>query len=409
MTIYLEVNAQKLICLTNEYIAADTVNYIDCNFKFSDEWNGFIKTAIFSNGAENYSVLLEDDKCLVPKEVLSGVFGISVYGTQNDTIYKRITSDIVYITVCDSGYTNGQTPETPTPSVYEAIAAQYEDCKKCLSICKKELEQQKTFIAKSIPHTGLSGNPITVTDALAEEQPLEMCVYGDGIGDLNNGMYEIPIKNSGKNIFDLANMKWKVATSGNTSYEFNNNTVTIKRTTASTTSCAVYTNISLQAGTYTVSVSNISINGTFADTAPWVYSPAFSSVYKSMGFKKTFTLDEDKTTQIYLYNAATDGTAGSTATFSVQIEMGSAATDYEPYRKQQTATAILDTPLTGGEYINLVSKKRNNETDITVNGNIALFDGINNITCQTVVAPSKLEISYYQDINKVLAGLKNAS
>ncbi len=47
---------------------------------------------------------------------------------------------------------------------------------------------------KSIPHTALLGNPITITDALTNEQPLKMCVYGDGIGDLNNGKYKIPIK-----------------------------------------------------------------------------------------------------------------------------------------------------------------------------------------------------------------------
>ena len=69
---------------------------------------------------------------------------------------------------------------------------------------------------------------------------------------------------------------------------------------------------------------------------------------------------------------------------------------------------MLDTPLSDSEYIDLASKKRNGETDITVNGNITLFDGVNNITCQTEISPSKLEVSYYQDINKVLEELRNA-
>ena len=100
---------------------------------------------------------------------------------------------------------------------------------------------------------------------------------------------------------------------------------------------------------------------------------------------------------------------GSETLAKPQLEEGTVATEYEPYHEPQTATAILDTPLSGSEYIDLVSKKRNGETDITVNGNIALFDGANNITCQTEVSPSKLEVSYYQDINKVLEKLKNAS
>ena len=89
---------------------------------------------------------------------------------------------------------------------------------------------------------------------------------------------------------------------------------------------------------------------------------------------------------------------------NIQLEQGDTATEYEPY-SEHTATAILDTPLSGSEYIDFVSKKRNSKTDITVNGNITLFDGANNITCQTEISPSKLEVSYYQDINKVLEKL----
>ena len=425
MTINLEVNAQKLTCLTDEYIAADTVNYIGCKFSFSEEWNGFIKTAVFSSGTDNYSVLLEDSMCIVPKEVLSGVFGISVYGTQTDTEYKRITSDIVYITVYDSGYTEGQTPQAPTPDVYETIAVQYAECKERLNICEKELEKQSAYKIKSIPHTALSGNPIAITDALADEQPLKMRVYGDGIGDLNNGKYEIPIKITGKNMFDISKITKFVA--GN--YSTNMNSYFTKTDNIITSNIGLYgmsaywydSKIKFPTGTYTLSADFMADKDSGNKNVSLGFRILSDSSYKN----KTFTVNNYRTWErfSYTFEVGTEsdiipliqavGEAGDYTNLkikikNVQIEQGDTATEYEPYL-EHTAAAMLDTPLSDGEYIDLASKKRNGETDITVNGNITLFDGANNITCQTEISPSKLEVSYYQDINKVLEKLKNAS
>ena len=552
MTINLEVNAQKLTCLTNKYIAADTVNYIDCKFSFSEEWNGFVKTAVFSNGTENYSVLLEDDKCMIPKEVLSGVFGISVYGTQTDADYKRITSDIVYITVYDSGYIEGQTPEAPTPDVYETIAAQYADCKERLNICKKELEKYNANKIKVIPHTQLSGNPIAITNALADEQPLEMRVYGcknlipypyadttktsngitftdngdgsitadgtatdiarfylarsialkkgtytlsgcpsggslstyrlsgfsyadngggvnflltqdksdwcvitifpgttvknitfkpqlelgttateyeigAGIGDSNNGKYEIPINITGKNMFDISKITKFVSAADYTTVRQNYASVeadgTITNTIGRAADSMVYhdSKMTLAQGTYTLSADCMFISDNSGllqvrigvrdmTNSKWLEKPV---TLKALNVKEriyhTFTVDSDTEIAINIQGVGVISNYKMNLKISdIQLERGNAATEYEPYR-EQTAAAILDTPLSGSEYIDLVSKKRNGETNITVSGNIELFDEVNKITCQTATAPSKLEVSYYQDINKILEELKNAS
>ena len=72
----------------------------------------------------------------------------------------------------------------------------------------------------------------------------------------------------------------------------------------------------------------------------------------------------------------------------------------------------MDTPLAPGEYIDLIRKKRVNgstETDITVAGELKTVDSdVNNIICGTTIAPSKIDIEYYQDINKVITNLTNA-
>lgn len=94
-----------------------------------------------------------------------------------------------------------------------------------------------------------------------------------------------------------------------------------------------------------------------------------------------------------------------------QLEIGEAATAYEPYIVPQTQTATLTSPLTSGEYIDLLGKKRyasdGTATDITVTGELKTIEsGIITIDCTTGVQPPRIEAEYWQDINKAIAGMK---
>ena len=75
-------------------------------------------------------------------------------------------------------------------------------------------------------------------------------------------------------------------------------------------------------------------------------------------------------------------------------------------------TAALDTALGEGEYIDIINKKRygvSSTEDITVSGSLKTADSAkNHIFCGTTKAPSKIELSYWQDINKVLSETTNA-
>lgn len=278
---------------------------------------------------------------------------------------------------------------------------------------------------KAFPQKTLSGNPIAITDALADEQPLKMRVYGDGIGDLNNGKYEIPIKITGKNMFDISKITKFVA--GN--YSTSVNGYFTKTDNIITSNIGLYgmsaywydSKIKFPPGTYTISADfmadkdsgNKSIVLGFknlSDNTSSVFKGFTLSNYRTWErFSYTFEVstESDIVPLIQAMGVKEDYTNLNIKIKNVQIEQGDTATEYEPYL-EHTAAAMLDTPLSDGEYIDLASKKRNGETDITVNGNITLFDGANNITCQTEISPSKLEVSYYQDINKVLEELKNA-
>ena len=66
------------------YYVSGSVGLYSIDFSFSDDWEGFSKTAIFRNrySSETFSVPLEEDSCEIPEEMLyvPNEFVVGVYG-----------------------------------------------------------------------------------------------------------------------------------------------------------------------------------------------------------------------------------------------------------------------------------------------------------------------------------------
>ena len=125
MVIQFKVNEQKLSLLSNPWIVGNSYNYVNCQFSFSDDWDGLPKTAIFTNGSREYPVTLNrSDQAKVPWEVLSPEqFYVSVVGgSPNDNM---ITTNIIAIDVHPSNechrYDNYNCNRNPTPDIYQQI------------------------------------------------------------------------------------------------------------------------------------------------------------------------------------------------------------------------------------------------------------------------------------------------
>lgn len=115
------VTGQTLV-RTGEFdrVIRDSRGYIYCAFTFSDDWEGTMRHAIFSDGEKNYTVPLEDDQCLAPWEVTDlPSFAVSVVGYKGEDV--RITTNKYFITPGESGYVEGETPSEPTPDVYAQL------------------------------------------------------------------------------------------------------------------------------------------------------------------------------------------------------------------------------------------------------------------------------------------------
>lgn len=145
MLLTFQINKQLIKRTDCEIPVAKSENYLYAQFTFSDEWVG-TKTAIFNNGTA-YSVILdEDNKCLVPWEVITeSGFSVSVY------CGERITANISFVKVLPTGYIEGQTPADPTPTVYEQI----------IDALNKKLEALNIKAGQNVT-VDIDGNDVTI-------------------------------------------------------------------------------------------------------------------------------------------------------------------------------------------------------------------------------------------------------
>ncbi len=103
-------------------VVGDSRNYLIARFSFGENWRGLTKTAVFQGAdGEAYHVLLENDRCLIPAEVIRPTrFTVAVFGGD------RLTTDRIAVTVDGSGMVEGVTPPTPTPDIYNQLLSMVE-------------------------------------------------------------------------------------------------------------------------------------------------------------------------------------------------------------------------------------------------------------------------------------------
>jgi hypothetical protein len=109
------------------------VKAVQVAFNFSDEWEGFIKTAIFSNGSTTTDVPLDkEDKCYIPHEVLA-VPGeevtVGVYGCKGEgDDYVAIPTEKQSLGEVIEGVDPlGEEPKEPTPTVWDELKIKVEN------------------------------------------------------------------------------------------------------------------------------------------------------------------------------------------------------------------------------------------------------------------------------------------
>ena len=220
--------------------------------------------------------------------------------------------------------------------------------------------------------------------------------------------YKIPVRLRGKNLFDKDNANYLIGyfTSKVTTVTTHQNARTLyipcaPNTTYTISRDTAYDQFHIGYTTELPSVG-VAVSGAVSDTTKTKTS-------------LTLTTGADaKYLVAYLYNGyGAEKDSWDAILEGIQLELGTAATEYEPYIEPTTVTATLKLPLSGGEYIDVINKKRyaanGTATDITVTGELKTIEsGSITIDCTTGTQPPRIEAEYWQDINKVVGNLTSA-
>lgn len=126
INLYFNAEKQILTRTDREDLASSSREIHKCNFNLSNDWDDMQITAVFKYMGRKWDVLLADNACTVPAEVLEGQEGFTVglYGTNGDQV---ITSTLITVPVSKGANASGGGNAQITPSMFDQIMEKIEE------------------------------------------------------------------------------------------------------------------------------------------------------------------------------------------------------------------------------------------------------------------------------------------
>jgi len=171
-----KVDPHKITKEEIDLVNEKELNITECEFVFSEEIpSNYVKEAYFTLNGNSYKVILIDNKCSIPAEVLSekgmveiGVIAYEVIGTEH---IKRYNPSPVYITTMIGSMKDAQNSEEITPTDKEQITQMLENI---------NLSVSKDGKITTISFTNTDGT--TQTETLEDGMGLEFDWDGTSLG-----------------------------------------------------------------------------------------------------------------------------------------------------------------------------------------------------------------------------------
>ena len=103
-------------------IAADSIKYLEAEFHFAGrDWDGYVKTAYFINGASKFTLVLADDRITADMglNLTAGEWEVKLSGVKGGS---RITTTTEHIFVREFGSTDGTLPDVTATQAEQILA-----------------------------------------------------------------------------------------------------------------------------------------------------------------------------------------------------------------------------------------------------------------------------------------------
>lgn len=105
---------------TRVVLVEGSINFMRFEFDFSDDWDGYVKVAQFTQGGSTYNQALADNACYLPAEIKEGLFFLSVFGVDGSSS-RGSTAQLVLHAMRSGFAAYGSTPIPPTPDLYDQL------------------------------------------------------------------------------------------------------------------------------------------------------------------------------------------------------------------------------------------------------------------------------------------------
>lgn len=158
----LKIEGVSVTITEPETLVSNAVNKYSVAFDFSKEWDKYTKKAVFARSDFSKEVLLVDNECVIPWEVLKnrGFLKIGIYGVTEDKVSPTLWSENI---VVFEGVSESEESEEPTPSIYQQILNEVTETKTIAQSVRDDADNGK-FNGRDGAN-GADGDDYILTDA----------------------------------------------------------------------------------------------------------------------------------------------------------------------------------------------------------------------------------------------------
>lgn len=427
-------------------------NVYICEFEISCDENGSVWFAVFKKGDENYVTPITDGKCDFPYECLTEPCTVYLGCYAECEGNKRISTNWLPLNIEKGAYSQGTAPDVPSRDLWETLLsnsvpvigenghwytydmqdkeyadtgfaargeqgskgdkgdtgeAGYTPQKGIDYFTQADIaENKEEALAILCPKTKTAS--LVITDAI-QHNVIDYTIYvaSGGVGDLvvdgdddyaeYGGKYRIPIKVSGVNLIDTTEFEGNY-TDGS-AINAGNGTFTIRGRVIydASVSGKLHQAIldKLEVGKTYYAKWDI-VSGTPENNFMYLYGGQGNNTWYNGGTHTITQAEKEHNIGIAIYGSWNGSTSVEDVVYANFI-ISEVNAPFEPYTESQTVNIYLDEPLGAGERVSL------SDTNVP----IQLSRYTNNIEFGTEVQPSRVEVKYYQDINKVIGNVEN--
>ena len=178
----LKIDDDKVSIIETSNVEAGEYNVTECEFEFSEHYDGLVKKAVFTNHIGNtYKVDIVNNKCAIPVEVLtdSATVTLGVYGyeIENEEFKLRYSPTPTKFWVNEGSYiANAQNSDTPTPTEFEQLEQR-------VTTAEGDIDDLENTVAG---HT----TDISELQATVRENTSDIDTLQDNVRDLSQGVSE---------------------------------------------------------------------------------------------------------------------------------------------------------------------------------------------------------------------------